>query len=402
MHDNFKALKITENVYWVGAIDWDIRNFHGYSTSRGTTYNAYLIMADKITLIDTVKEPFKKEFLARISSLIDLNKIDYVISNHSEMDHSGLLPDIIDLVKPEKVFASQMGVKALSQHFHDLSDKVIAVKDGEKLSLGNTALTFFETRMLHWPDSMVTYMPDQGVLFSNDIFGMHLATYERFDDEIDPCVLDYEAAKYFANIILPYCTFVSKLVTKLEGLQLNLQYLATDHGPVWRKDISKIIHSYTLWPQQKPVRKGIVIYDSMWGSTIKMAEAIGYGMSDSGIKTKLLPISANHRSDIATEMLELGALVIGSPVLNSNLYPTVPDVMTYIKGLRPQNLITGAFGSYGWNESPLDQIKSLLVDDLKLEFVGDTIKSKYVPDKNILNKCYEYGVSIANRLKETC
>jgi len=253
----FKAARVTDHVYWVGAIDWSIRDFHGYLTSRGSTYNAYLILADKITLVDTVKRPFREEMLSRIASVIDPGDITYVISNHSEMDHSGCLPEVIQAVKPEKVFASVMGANALAEHFH-LDREIVAVKDGESISLGNMNVSFVETRMLHWPDSMFTYLAEDGVLFSQDAFSMHLASSERFDDEISDDILDYEAARYFANILLPLSSAVVKLLEKVGGLDITMRIVATDHGPIWRKDVDRIVELYSRWAAQKPTKKAVV------------------------------------------------------------------------------------------------------------------------------------------------
>lgn len=287
MSEVFKAVEISENVYWVGAIDWAIRDFHGYSTKRGTTYNAYLILADKVTLIDTVKAPFKDELIARIASVIEPEKIDYIVSNHSEMDHSGALPEVIELVKPEKVFTSAMGVKTLAEHFHS-QERLVPVKDGESISLGNMKLTFIETKMLHWPESMFSYLADEGILFSQDAFGMHLATSERFADEVPSDILEFEGAKYFANILLPFSSFVLKLLERVTKLALGIKMIAPDHGPIWRKDIGRILDLYGIWANQKPTMKAVIAYDTMWGSTALMARAIGEGIASSGGSIKLM------------------------------------------------------------------------------------------------------------------
>jgi flavorubredoxin len=400
MEQPFKAIKVTDNLYWVGAIDWGLRDFHGYSTERGSTYNAFLILADKITLVDTVKAPFKEEMLSRIRSIIEPERIDYIISNHSEMDHSGCLPEVIEIVKPEKVFASVMGVKALFEHFH-LDRQIIAVKDGEGLSLGNTNLTFFETRMLHWPDSMFTYLAEEKLLFSQDAFGMHLASSERFDDEIDDGVLEYEARKYFANILLPYAPQVTKLLEKLGRLNLSINIIAPDHGPIWRKGINRVLDLYGKWALQKPTKKAVVAYDTMWGSTAKMATAIGDGLKQGGANPKLMPLQSSNRSDVATEILDAGALLVGSPTLNNNIFPTVADVLTYIKGLKPRNLIGGAFGSYGWSPAGLEQVRQTL-QEMKVDLLGEPLQVKYVPDPEALEKCFSWGVLFAEKLKEVC
>lgn len=342
----YKAVKISDKVYWVGAIDWVIRDFHGYTTKRGSTYNAYLILADKATLIDTVKAPFKDEMLSRISSVIEPEKIDYIVSNHSEMDHSGSLKAVISEISPEKVFASEMGTKALKEHFG--LEGILPLKSGEKLSLGNMELTFLETRMLHWPDSMFSYLPEEKLLFSQDAFGMHLATDERFADEIKEDILDYEASTYYANILLPYSPLVLKLLDEVEKSGLEIDIIAPDHGPVWRKDLGWILNRYRTWAEQKPTEKAVVLFDTMWHSTEMMARAIEEGLVAGGARVKVMSMASSHRSDVAYELLDAGGLIAGSPTLNNNIFPTMADVLTYLKGLRPANLIGAAFASYGW------------------------------------------------------
>jgi flavorubredoxin len=400
MSAHFRAAKVTDHVYWVGAIDWSLREFHGHLTNRGTTYNAYLILADKITLVDTVKSPFKEEMLSRIASVIDPGDITYIISNHSEMDHSGCLPEVIQALKPEKVFASVMGANALAEHFR-LDREIVAVKDGESISLGNMNVAFVETRMLHWPDSMFTYLAEDGVLFSQDVFSMHLASTERFDDEIDDDILEDEAAKYFANILLPLSTPVARLLEKVGGLDITKGIVATDHGPIWRKDSSKILELYSRWAAQEPTKKAVVVYDTMYESTASMARAIAEGLRAGGANAKLLPLRACHRTDVATEILDAGALLVGSPTFNNNIFPTVADALTYLKGLKPRNLIGAAFGSYGWSGEAVGQVEDVL-RGMKVELVGESIKAKYVPDDEALAQCYSLGTLVAERLKELC
>ena len=396
--NGYKATKITDNVYWVGAIDWNARDFHGYDTPRGSTYNAYLIMADKITLVDTVKTAFKDELLARIATVTDPSNIDYIISNHSEMDHTGCLSQIIEIINPEKVFASKIGTQTLSAEFHT-GHEIIAVADGEKLNLGNLNLTFMETKMLHWPDSMVTYLAEDSLLFSQDIFGMHLATSERFADEIDEWIIDYEGAKYYANIILPMSSLVLRTLAKIADSGLKIDIIAPDHGPIWRKDINKIISLYQKWATQKPTKKAVVVYDTMWGSTDKMARSIVDGLIAGGLKAEAMCLKANHRSDIVTEVLDAGALIVGSPTINSNMFPSVADVLYYLKGLRPQNLIGTVFGSYGWSGEAVRQIRDILTE-MKVEIVADELRIRYVPDNEALENCFNFGRQIADELNK--
>jgi len=400
METHFNAVKITDEVYWVGAIDWLIRDFHGYATNRGSTYNAYLIMADDITLIDTVKAPFRDEMMSRIGSVVDPKKIKIIVSNHSEMDHSGSLPEVIDLIGPEKVYASVMGVKTLTDHFHErIAGKVIPVKDGETISLGNMKLIFAETRMLHWPDSMIAFLPERSLLFSQDAFGMHLASFERFDDQIDESILDFEAGKYYANIIMPYAGLVSKLLERVPKTGWDIKLVAPDHGPVWRSKIPWILSRYTRWASGAPSDKAVVVYDTMWQSTALMARAIGEGLSAGGTLAKVMPMAAHHRSDVVTEILNAGALIVGSPTLNNNIFPTMADALVYLKGLRPTNLIGAAFGSYGWSGESVAQLNGLLAE-MKVETIDEGIKVKNVPTVDDLAGCFALGKKTSDILKE--
>lgn len=397
MADVYKAVKLTDRVYWVGAIDWTIRDFHGYTTHRGSTYNAYLILADKITLVDTVKAPFREELLSRIASVVNPKDIRVIVSNHSEMDHSGCLSDIISLVEPEKVVASTMGAKTLQDILH-LDQEIISVKDGEHLSLGNMNLRFMETRMLHWPDSMFSYLPEEEILFSHDAFGMHLASAERFDDEIDPAILQYEVATYYANILLPYSPLVTRLLGRVGSSGMTFKYIAPDHGPVWRKDIGGIIRKYGDWAAQKPTRKAVVVYGTMWHSTERMARAISEGLANGGAIARCMSMDVCHRSDVAYEILDAGALMIGSSTLNNNMLPHVADVLTYLKGLRPVNLMGASFGSYGWSGEAPGQITDIL-KEMKIEVMAEPIKVQHVPRESDLARCYALGEGIALQLK---
>ncbi len=398
MQSPYKAIKVTEDVWWVGAIDWNIREFHGYQTKRGSTYNAYLVMADKITLIDTVKAPFREEMLARIADVVDPSRIDYIVSDHSEMDHSGCLPEVIAAVKPEKVFASQTGAKTLRELFPSDSLEIAAVRDGETLSLGNRTLVFMETRMLHWPDSMFAYLKEEELLFSQDAFGMHLASLERFDDQVDPAILEYEAATYYANIILPYSPLVLKLLERVAAAKLSFKIVAPDHGPVWRKDIGGIVGLYGKWAAQKPTAKAVVVYATMWHSTEKMARAVSEGLAAGGLQVRFMSMGEVHRSEVVYELLGAGALAVGSSTLNNNLLPQMADVLTYIKGLKPRNLVGAAFGSYGWSGEAVGQIEAIL-GEMKAESAGEGIRVKNVPDAGTLEKCYGLGIRMAEQVK---
>ncbi len=396
MIDSTNAEKITERVYWVGALDWALRDFHGYATLRGTSYNAFLILAEKVTLVDTVHASFRDEMFSRIASIIDPASIDYIISNHSELDHTGCLPEAIERVRPEKVFSSQKGRSAIEAHFHNGFD-ITAVEDGQTLSLGDMQVRFMETRMLHWPDSMFTYLEDERLLFSQDGFGMHLAHNERYADAIDSTIIKYETKKYYANILLPFSPTVTRIVDKAGGLDIDI--LAPDHGPIWRKDIDKVMGWYQTWAAQKPTNKVVIVYDTMWGSTQEMAGAIEEGLRAEGLHVRSMRLREHHRSDVATEILDAGAVLVGSPTLNNNMFPTVADILCYMKGLKRKNLIGAAFGSFGWSGEAPKQITEALTA-MNVDVVSPPLNIEYVPDAESRAKCIEFGVAIGRQLKE--
>jgi flavorubredoxin len=392
----FHAVKLTDRVYWVGAIDWSVRNFHGYQTSRGTTYNAFLVLADRVALIDTVKAPFVDEMFARIASIIDPARIHTVVSNHTEMDHSGGLPAVIGRAHPERVLASKRGALDLLEHFPDLGE-VTAVNEGESVSLGNATLSFMNTPMLHWPDSMFTYYAEEGILFSNDAFGMHLASGERFADELDEAILVHEGAKYYANILLPLSRLVTRLFEKVARADLDIGMIAPDHGPIWRRDVGRVLDLWRAWAGQERTNKAVVVFDTMWGSTGKMARAIGDGLASGGAAVKLMDLDVSHRSDVATEILDAGALLVGSPTLNNGIFPTVADAMTYIRGLKPQGLRGASFGSYGWSGEGVAELTAIL-DAMKVELHSEGLKVKYVPRPEDLARCRALGSELAEEL----
>jgi flavorubredoxin len=393
---SFKAIQITDTVYWVGAIDWSLRNFHGYLTSRGSSYNAFLILADKVTLIDTVKPQFYDEMMARIASVVDPHEIKYVVSNHSELDHSGALPRLMHALNPEKLVASKKGAEALDLHFH-WDQEVEVVGTGDHLDLGNARLSFIESRMLHWPDSMFAFLEEEGVLFSNDAFGMHLASSERFADQVDRSLLKYEGAKYFANILLHLSPIVTRLIDKLPSFNLDIKMIAPDHGPIWRNNPTEIVDWYADWAKQPATNKAVVVYDTMWQSTTRLANAVVDGLVEGGAKAILMPLGASHRSDVLTELLDAGALLVGSPTINNQVYPTVIDVLNYIMGLKPKNLVGASFGSYGWSGEAVKQLDKML-QDMKIELVQPGIRVKYVPTDDDLVACRNMGLAVAAKI----
>ncbi len=391
-----KPLEVAKGIYWVGAIDWNIRDFHGYSINMGTTYNAYLIVDEKITLVDAVKKEFADELIDRISQIVDPKKIDYVISNHTEMDHSGGLSRVMHRIGAEKpLYCSKTGFKNLSKHFAQKWNYQ-PVEDGGQLKIGKRTLVFMETRMLHWPDSMFTYAKEDKILFSSDAVGQHYAGLERFDDQIGEAIMPH-AKKYFANILLLYAPLILKLVEKVKSMGLAINTILPDHGVMWRKDPMKIVRAYVEWSEQKPKRKALVIYDTMWHSTQSMAETIAEALGQEGVDAKPMHLRTWHRSDIMTEVLDAGAIIVGSPTLNNGFFPTVGDFLTYLKGLKPQNKVAAAFGSYGWSGEAVKLITKEL-EEMKFKVVDPGIRVQFVPDKEAIQACRELAKKIAKEL----
>jgi flavorubredoxin len=389
-------VQLAHGVYWVGAIDWNIRNFHGYSTRLGTTYNAYLIIDEKITLIDTVKAPFYEQMLGRIKEIVALEDIDYVVSNHVEMDHSGSLPAVLQETKKAKLITlEKFGESGLGRTFH--SDwLLVPVKEGSKLNLGKRKLVFIPTPMLHWPDSMCSYLVEDNILFSMDAFGQHLATSHRFDDEVGLDVIMPEATKYYANILMPFGDLIVKAVDKLGGLKIDT--IAPSHGIIWRSHIDTIVKAYASWGKGETKQKVLVIYDTMWKSTEKMAHALAEGITDAEVDVKLYNLTESDKSDIIKEVLDARVILIGSPTLNNGMFPTVAGFLCYLKGLKPKGKLGAAFGSHGWAGGAVKAIEQEL-GQAGIEVVDCRLTFKFVPDKDEIKKCADFGKTIASRIK---
>jgi flavorubredoxin len=392
-------VEIKEKVYWVGAVDWNIRDFHGYSTYKGTTYNAYLIVDEKITLVDTVKNPFKEDLINHISQIVDPGKIDYLIVNHVEMDHAGSVREMVDLIKPEKIFCSAMGQKNLLAYNLPADYPYEVVKTGQSLSLGKKTVQFLETRMLHWPDSMFSYLPQDKLLISSDAFGEHWATSERFDDQVDQNELMVHAAKYYANILLLYSPLVQKLLADVKKMGLEIDMIAPDHGIIWRGQPQAILEAYDRWSRQVTKNKAIIIYDTMWHSTEKMALAIADGLIRADISTQVHNLRYSHRSEIMTAALDAKAIICGSSTLNNNLLPRMADILTYMKGLKPVNRIGAAFGSYGWSGEAVGQMTHYL-EEMKFTLATPGLKVQYRPNDEDLRNCAALGQQIGQLIKE--
>lgn len=371
-------VRIKENVYWVGAVDWNLRDFHGYVTSRGATYNSYLIIDEKVTLVDTVKAPLFGDLLANISSLVDPKKIDYLICNHIEKDHSGSIPDLLRIAPNIKIIASNMAQIGLKKYYGDLP--VETVKTGDCLSLGKKTLQFVEIPMIHWPDSMMSYIPQDKLLLSNDAFGQHIATSKRFDDEVDMSEVMFEATKYFANLLTHLIPLIKNALDKIEQLHLTIDMIAPSHGVIWRSSPGSILQAYRNWCSSVCKNKIIIVYDTMWQATEQVAKILLGAVAEAGIETKLLKLRETHRSDVMAELLDARGFLIGSPTLHRGIFPTVADLLCYMQGLKPQKKIAAAFGSYGWSGESVP----MLTDALKgmgMEVLEPGVKVQYMPDQ---------------------
>jgi flavorubredoxin len=393
-----KPVKIIEGIFWVGAIDWNIRDFHGYKTPRGTSYNAYLIIDEKIALVDAVKREFKAEMIARIKEVIDPARIDYVISNHVEMDHSGALLDILEIAKGAKVLCTAKGREGLKKHYQREWD-FQTVKTGDELKLGRKTLKFVEIPMLHWPDSMVSYLVEDQILFSSDAFGQHIAASKRFNDEVkDIDILD-EAAKYYANILELYSALIPKAVEKITALGITPKIIAPSHGVIWRENPMQIVNAYLEWSKGVHRNKVVIAFDTMWHSTEKMAIAISDGIASEGVLVQLFHLRKSDWSEIVKEIKFSKALLIGTPTINNAIYPSVAGFLEYIKGLRFKNKKACAFGSYGWSGEAISAANK------RLEEAGfqilEPLRLQWVPSESDLKECFEFGRKIARQIKES-
>ncbi|MBI2252142.1 MAG: flavodoxin domain-containing protein [Armatimonadetes bacterium] len=396
------AEEIIADVYWIGAIDWNVRNFHGYTynTKRGTTFNAYLILDDKITLIDTVFKPFAQEMLENISSIVSPEKIDYIIVNHLEPDHSGALPRIFEFCPKAKIFGSVKSKEGLYKHYYNqIGLDFQVVKTGDKLHLGKKTLTFIETPMIHWPDSMFTYLIEGEILFSNDAFGQHWASMERFDDQVNETVLMDEALKYYANILWPFSSLILRKIEEIQKLNIPLKIIAPSHGIIWRKNLNKIIQTYLAWAKNETKLKVVIAYETMYGSTEIMAKNIAKGIIDSQVEVKIFDINQIDRTEIIKEMFEAKAYLIGSSTHDNAMLPNMAGFLKFLRGLKPKGKFAGVFGSYGWGGGALKDIEEVL-KETGIEIIQNPLAIQYVPDENQIKNCYEYGKDFILKLKK--
>jgi anaerobic nitric oxide reductase flavorubredoxin len=394
------AVTIKNNVQWVGKIDWELKKFHGdeYSTHRGSSYNSYLIKEDKIALIDTVWAPFAKEFVENLAKEVDLKKIDYVIANHAENDHSGALPLLMQQIPDVPIYCTKNGVKSLKGLYHkDWNFKV--VKTGDKLSLGSKELIFIEAPMLHWPDSMFTYLTGDNLLFSNDAFGQHYASEFMFNDRVDQSELFAECIKYYANILTPFSPLVIKKIKEVLSFGLPVDMICTSHGIIWRENPTQIVEKYLSWADNYQENQITLVYDTMWDSTRIMAEQIAAGIreTDGDVTVKLFNLAKSDKNDVITEIFKSKAILLGSPTVNSGVLVSVAAMLEEIRGLKFKSKKAGAFGSYGWSGEAVNVMSARLAES-GFAVVDDGLRLTWAPDEESSLLCRDYGRSFAQKL----
>ena len=383
-----KVVEIAKDIYSVGVRDWNVRNFHGYLTQKGTSYNAYLIMDEKVTLIDSVKAPFSQELLERISQVIEPSKIDYVISNHVEMDHSGNMPEIMKLAPQATILTNAAGEKALNDHYDTTGWKFQIIKSGDSVSIGKRTLTFVTTPMLHWPDSMVTYVAEDKLLLPNDGFGQHFCTDGIFVKDQPFDVVCEEAKKYYANILFPFGAQAEKALSGLDGLEIDM--IAPSHGCIWsgEKEVGTILKLYDEWASGRNKGKAVIVYDTMWGATATLANAVMEVFQDAGIPVVKRCLTETHISEAIVDFLDARYVCIGTPTLNNEMFPRVAAFVTYMKGLKPKNKKAFAFGSYGWKPGVVNQIQKVY-EELGWETIPP-FEEKYTPKSDVVAKLKEH------------
>jgi len=394
------ATQVKNNVWWIGKTDWELRRFHGneLSTNRGTTYNSYLIRENKTVLIDTVWQPFAKEFIRNLAKETDLNKIDYIVACHGEVDHSGALPELLEAIPGTPVYCSEWGVKSLKGQYHK-DWNFHPVKTGQKINLGSKDLVFLEASMLHWPDSMFCYLTGDNILFSNDAFGQHYCSEFLFNDLVDQTELYQEAMKYYANILTPYSHLVDRKIKEFTGMNLPLDMICTSHGAIWRDNPIQIVQKYAEWAAAYQENQITVIYDTMWNSTRIMAENIvrGIRLADENVTVKIYNAANTDKNDILTEVFRSKAILVGSPTVNKGIVHSIAGILEMIRGLGFKKKKGAAFSSYGWHDGCV-QIVDEYLKESGFELLADGLKINWKPDEKGIQQCVDYGRSLAAKL----
>jgi flavorubredoxin len=392
------AIQIANDIFWTGIIDWNMRTFHGntYKTNRGTTYNSYVIKDTKIALIDTAYAPFTQEFISHVREVVDPAVIDYIIANHVEPDHSGALPALLALCPKAKVYGSAR-CKAGLEKYYGLSLNFQVVKTGDTLSLGKRTLQFIEAPMIHWPDSMFTYIVEDQILMPNDAFGQHLASSGRFDDEVDPCVLMDEVSKYYANILWPLGSLIAAKIADIKKTKLPIKMIAPSHGVIWRKNPALVVEAYQRWATNTVKNKVVIFYETMWGSTEKMARVMADACTAAGVETVLYDITKVDRTDITNQLLDAKGFLAGSSTHDNDMLPTIAGFLEFLKGLKPKGRKAAVFGSIGWSGGAAQSIEKVLKEG-GVEIVQPALTVTFAPDAAELARCAEFGAAFAAQI----
>ena len=394
------SMKINDRVTWVGKIDWELKKFHGeeYSTHRGSSYNSYLVQDEKTALIDTVWMPYAKEYVAALKKTIDLSKIDFIVANHAEVDHSGALPELMKEIPDTPIYCTKNGIRSLKGHYHQ-DWNFVEVKTGDKISLGSRELVFIEARMLHWPDSMFVYLTEDHILFSNDAFGQHYAAESLYNDTVNQAELFQEAIKYYANILTPFSPLVKKKIDEVLSFSLPVEMICPSHGVIWRDNPVQIVEQYMQWADAYQEDQVTLVYDSMWRGTSRMAEGIAAGLKKSmpGTTIKLLHAGLTDKNDIITELFKSKAFLIGSSTINQGILSSIAAVMEMVKGLKFKNKQSAAFGSYGWSGESVPLIEKLIKES-GIELAAPGLKVLWNPDEAAMAQCIAFGEDLGSKL----
>ncbi len=397
------AVEIKPGIYWVGAIDWAIRDFHGYVTPNGTTYNNYLILDRHVTLLDTVKHEFCHYTIDNIRSLVDPAKIENIVINHIENDHATSMGEIMELAPNALIHITQRGKKGLDRFFDTSRWKFRIVKTGDTLNTGTKTITFLETPMLHWPDSMMSYVKEDKLLISQDGFGQHLASAARFDDEYcDQCStveLEDAVRDYYANILMPFGQLIKAKIAEIQKLGLDIDMIAPDHGVIWRQDPARIIQMYLDMANSKADLRVVIVYDTMWHSTEYMTIPLMEGIKAAGVDVEVITLRATPMSTATKRFWESRAMLLGTPTLNNIMFPTVAEFLTYLRGLRPKDRMVGAFGSFGWGGGAVKEAYAVF-KQMGLEAVEPGMEVLYRPGPEEEKKCFEFGKQFAEKVVE--
>jgi flavorubredoxin len=385
---------LRENIHWVGYVDWTIRDFHSYDSERGSTYNAYLVRDEKTALIDTVKAPYADDLLAKIAALCPLEKVDYVVCNHAEPDHSGALPKVLAAMPRAELICDKKCADILAENYDVSAWRIRIVATGDTVSLGRRTMSFIETPMVHWPESMFTFVPEERLLFSMDAFGQHYASAERFDDESPLATVMEEAKTYYANIIMPYGKSVKACMERIKDLDIEI--IAPSHGIIWRRHLGEILAAYRQWMDFISQPKVLVVYDTMWENTGAMAQAILEGATLPGVQVKLIHLRRSNITRLATDVLDAAAVAVGSSTLNHNMMPSVAAALCYLDGLMPRGKIAFAFGSYGWGKGGAENVDQQL-GNIGWEIICEPIRAKYRPTAAVLDQCRQAGRLLAEK-----